>query len=340
MLSALHHLRCVPCRTACGACSADVDALDLAGVWRALHGLFGRPSLQHLERLRGRTPGSKAAAGGSCVWTMSFWLVSSEWGLEWLMHFNYEVLGLIVQFHARSNDGLPCDPSPRPYPSSGPMHRLGLTSLAARTDGLWTHMAEAVTPWLRPPPPPPQQQQQIHHQQHQQYQQLSQGQQFQAAPSQQQPQDFLPPAGPSAPTHAPPVPPPLLSVPQAVELLQGEGAARLVPAWGGGSGVWGSGGGLMTFRLQREQPSAAAPGAVGADGAAGTGLVGAARGRCWEQFAVLLRGVKLQSKASSRCVTRRIRLSVHVHPGPTVTGGLLLAPVLSSTCRGCKLSRR
>ncbi len=173
------------------------------------------------------------------------------------------------------------------------MHRLGLTSLAARTDGLWTHMADAVTPWLRPPPPPQQQQPY-----QQQQQQLSQVQQSQAAPSQQQ-QGSL-----SAPRPAPPVPPPLLSVPQAVELLQGEGAARLVPAWSGGGGGWGAGGGLMTFRLQREQPAAAAPGAVGADGAAGAGAGGVARGRSWEQFAVLLRGVKLQSKASSRCVRR------------------------------------
>ncbi|GIL80311.1 hypothetical protein Vretifemale_9537 [Volvox reticuliferus] len=71
---------------------AEVDAVDLAAVWRRLYEQWGRPSVQHLERLCSARGASK--------------------------------------------------------PAAGPMHRLGLLSLAAKADSLVRHMEVAAAATL------------------------------------------------------------------------------------------------------------------------------------------------------------------------------------------------
>ncbi|GLI65854.1 hypothetical protein VaNZ11_009489, partial [Volvox africanus] len=75
---------------------AEVDAVDLAAVWRRLFEQWGRPSMGHLERLGSARGASKTAAG--------------------------------------------------------PMHRIGLHSLAAKADSLVRHMEAAVATKLSAPP--------------------------------------------------------------------------------------------------------------------------------------------------------------------------------------------
>ncbi|GIL67497.1 hypothetical protein Vafri_20851 [Volvox africanus] len=75
---------------------AKVDAVDLAAVWRRLFEQWGRPSMEHLERLGSARGASK--------------------------------------------------------PAAGPMHRIGLLSLAAKADSLVRHMEASVATKLSAPP--------------------------------------------------------------------------------------------------------------------------------------------------------------------------------------------
>ncbi|KAG2488399.1 hypothetical protein HYH03_013083 [Edaphochlamys debaryana] len=90
---------------------ADVDALDLAGVWVALRRHFGPPSPLHLEALRSKTA-TKAAAGPM----HSLGLVSQSARADALtqhMEASIAVQLPVVQGNGRS---LPSFPPPRPAP--------------------------------------------------------------------------------------------------------------------------------------------------------------------------------------------------------------------------------